>query len=154
MSLNSSDSPAQNIRETALCAYLGIDELILNRNPRPLKSEPSPLEVNPLPLKSDLSQRDTLLHKLSDETKITLTTIGKRTYPDKMKQIIREICSQSDFSLDELCIILERKSRSTLYDNYISQLLNEKKLQKTNPEKPNHPDQKYRTILSLKEDNP
>lgn len=142
--------------------------LILNRNPLPLKSESSPLEVNlntlrsepsslevnPPPRKSDLSQRDTLLHKLSDETKITLTTIGKRTYPDKMKQIVREICSQSDFSLDELCIILERKSRSTFYNNYISQLLNEKKLQKTNPEKPNHPDQKYRTILSLKEDTP
>ena len=70
-----------------------------------------------------------------------------------MEQTIREICSQKDFTLDELCIILGRKNSKTLYDNYIKKLLNEKKLIKTNPDKPTSPNQKYKTVLSQKENS-
>jgi len=127
---------------------------LLEVNPKALMNEAPLSEVPPDTLMSDASQRDVLLNKLSDETKYNVTTIGKRANPEKMKHIIREICSQADFSLDELCIILERKSRSTLYNRYISSLVDEKKIQKTSPEKPTHPHQKYRTILSQKENRP
>jgi len=139
--------------------------LTLNRNPDFLKGEAEPLEVKPEILKGEVeslkvkpetlkgeaSEKEELLNILSEETKFRINRVGKRTNPEYMKEIIREICSQADFTLDELCIILERKKRSTLYDNYITKLLNEKKLQKTNPEKPTSPKQKYRTILSQKE---
>ena len=123
-------------------------------HPDSLISEAPPSELTPETLISEPSQRDELLNRLSDETKYNVSTIGKRANPEKMEHIIREICSQADFTLDELCIILERKSRSTLYDWHISPLLNEKKIQSTNPGKPTHPQQKYRTILSQKESHP
>ncbi len=142
--------------------------LMLNRNPETLKGEAKPLKVKPETLKGEAkplkekpetlkgetSEKEKLLNLLSEETKFRINRVGKRTNPEYMKEIIREICSQADFTLDELCIILARKNRSTLYDNYIKKLLNEEKIQKTNPEKPTSPKQKYRTILSQKEKIP
>ena len=142
--------------------------LMLNRNPETLKGEAKPLKVKPETLKGEAkplkekpetlkgetSEKEKLLNLLSEETKFRINRVGKRTNPEYMKEIIREICSQADFTLDELCIILARKNRSTLYDNYIKKLLNEEKIQKTNPEKPTSPKQKYRTILSQKENLP
>jgi len=142
--------------------------LTLNRNPDLLKGEAKPLKVKPETLKGEAkplkekpetlkgetSEKEKLLNLLSEETKFRINRVGKRTNPEYMKEIIREICSQADFTLDELCIILARKNRSTLYDNYIKKLLNEEKIQKTNPEKPTSPKQKYRTILSQKENLP
>ena len=122
--------------------------------PESLMNEAPSSEVAPESLMNEAPQRDMLLNKLSDETKYNVTKIGKRANPENMKHLIREICSQADFTLDELCILLQRKSRSTLYDCHISPLLAEKKIQKTNPEKPTHPEQKYRTILSKKEEFP
>jgi DNA-binding transcriptional ArsR family regulator len=105
--------------------------------------------VKPDTLKHEaLTERDLLLSSLSEETKMALLKLGKRTRPEIMKDLIREICSQSEFTIDELCIILEKKSRSTFYYKYISELVKEKKLIKTNPEKPTYPNQKYRTVLS------
>ncbi|MEA2035586.1 MAG: putative DNA binding domain-containing protein [Euryarchaeota archaeon] len=148
--------------------------LTLNRNPDILKGEADSLEVKPDTLRSEadslevkpdtlrseasvtkheaLTERDLLLSSLSEETKEALLKIGKRTRPEIMKDLIRKICSQADFTIDELCIILEKKSRSTFYYKYISELLKEKKLRKTNPEKPTSPKQKYRTVLSQKEE--
>ena len=128
--------------------------LMLNRNPETLKGEAKPLKEKPETLKGETSEKEKLLNLLSEETKFRINRVGKRTNPEYMKEIIREICSQADFTLDELCIILARKNRSTLYDNYIKKLLNEEKIQKTNPEKPTSPKQKYRTILSQKEKIP
>jgi hypothetical protein len=119
-----------------------------------LISEVEALEVKPDTLMSEPSQRDILSKKLSDGTRTKLYKMGKRSKPFEMKQIIREICSLADFTIDELCIILDRKSRSTFYSKYISELMNEKKIQRTNPEKPTSPKQKYRTILSQEEDLP
>ena len=126
----------------------------LKVKPDTLKGEAEPLEVKPDTLKGETSEKERLLNLLSEETKFRINRVGKRTNPEYMKEIIREICSQADFTLDELCIILARKNRSTLYDNYIKKLLNEEKIQKTNPEKPTSPKQKYRTILSQKEKIP
>lgn len=131
----------------------------LNRNPVLLKHEAfvtkheaDSLEVKPDTLRSEaLTERDLLLSSLSEETKMALLKLGKRTRPEIMKDLIREICSQAEFTIDELCIILEKKSRSTFYYKYISGLLNEKKLIKTNPDKPTSPNQKYKTVLSQKE---
>jgi len=120
----------------------------LEVKPITLMSEAESLEVKTDTLVSKISQKNILLNKLSDETKLKISEIGKRTKPDEMKLIIREICSQADFTIDELCIILEKKSRSTFYYKYITELVSEKKIQKTNPEKPTSPKQKYRTILS------
>ncbi|WFN36725.1 hypothetical protein L1994_11410 [Methanomicrobium antiquum] len=124
----------------------------LEVKPDALRSEADSLEVKSDTLRSEaLTERDLLLSSLSEETKMALLKLGKRTRPEIMKDLIREICSQKDFTLDELCIILGRKNSKTLYDNYIKKLLNEKKLIKTNPDKPTSPNQKYKTVLSQKE---
>lgn len=132
-------------------AILMSEDESLKVKPITLMSEAESLEVKPDIHMNEPSQRDLLLNKLSDETKSKINIIGKRTKPDEMKLIIREICSQADFTIDDLCIILEKKSRSTFYSKYITELVSERKIQKTNPEKPTSPKQKYRTILSQSE---
>jgi predicted HTH transcriptional regulator len=157
---NSGNSPVYNLSVNPV-----MTTLTLKRNPDLVKDTIESLEVKPTTLMSEAeslgvkpdihmsepSQRDLLLNKLSDETKSKINITGKRTKPDGMKLIIREICSQGDFTIDDLCIILEKKSRSTFYSKYITELVSERKIQKTNPEKPTSPKQKYRTILSQSE---
>jgi len=67
--------------------------LTLKRNPELAKDTIESLEVKPDIHMNEPSQRDLLLNKLSDETKSKINIIGKRTKPDEMKLIIREICS-------------------------------------------------------------
>ena len=147
MSADLQSSRLKKISEAKLCEYPGTDKLI-----EKVTFEADSLEVKPDTLKHEaLTERDLLLSSLSEETKMALLKLGKRTRPEIMKDLIREICSQSELSLEEICLILERKSKVTIYNAYITPLLNEKKLIKTNPDKPTSPNQKYKTVLSQKE---
>ena len=181
MSADLQSSNLKNISEAKLCEYPVTDKLIekvtfeadslkgksgtlkgeasitkreadsLKGKPETLKGEAESLKLKDSNSAGESSEKERLLILLSDETRSRIKSVGKRTNPENMEQTIREICSQKDFTLDELCIILGRKNSKTLYDNYIKKLLNEKKLIKTNPDKPTYPNQKYRTVLSQKE---
>lgn len=95
-------------------------------------------------------EREELISQLTIDTQEKIMNMGKRAKPDEMERLIREICAQNAYTLAEHAIILNRKTTHALYDKYLTPLLQEHKIDKTNPEKPNHPNQKYRTILSEK----
>ena len=111
---------------------------ILTRNLEILNKEPQ--ELN----------REQLISLLTIDTQEKVLNLGKRASPDDMMRLIREICAQRSFTATELAVILNRKNKRALSDRYLLPLLREHKIEKTNPEKPNHPNQKYRTILSEK----
>ena len=94
--------------------------------------------------------RENLVSLLTIDTQEKVWSLVKRTKPRDMMGLIREICAQNIFTVSELAVILNRKNTKDLYNRYIFPLLREHKIEKTNPEKPNHPNQKYRTILSEK----
>ena len=135
-------------------------EMSITRNSESFKGEPqSSLKVNlsdnstPLDTvtrNSSVLEREELISQLTIDTQEKIMNLGKRAKPDEMERLIREICSQNAYTLAELAIILNRKTTHALYDKYLTPLLREHKIEKTNPEKPNHPNQKYRTILSEK----
>ena len=111
---------------------------ILTRNLEILNKEPQELD------------REQLISLLTIDTQEKVLNLGKRASPDDMMRLIREICAQRSFTATELAVILNRKNKRALSDRYLLPLLREHKIEKTNPEKPNHPNQKYRTILSEK----
>ena len=111
---------------------------ILTRNLEILNKEPQELD------------REQLISLLTIDTQEKVLNLGKRASPDDMMRLIREICAQKTLTAAELAMILNRKSTNALYNRYLLPLLREHKIEKTNPEKPNHPNQKYRTILSEK----
>ena len=111
---------------------------ILTRNLEILNKEPQ--ELN----------REQLISLLTIDTQEKVLNLGKRASPDDMMRLIREICAQRSFTATELAVILNRKNKRALSDRYLLPLLREHKIEKTNPEKPNHPNQKYRTIRSEK----
>lgn len=108
----------------------------LTRNSKDINKEPQELT------------RENLVSLLTIDTQERVWSLGKRASPDDMMRLIREICAQNIFTVAELAAILNRKNTKDLYNRYLLPLLREHKIEKTNPEKPNHPNQKYRTILS------
>lgn len=119
---------------------LTVNHNILNGEPQ------ESLTANPTAL-----SRDILIESLSADTREKIKKLGRRVSDvDDMKILIREICAQNTFTLVELATILNRKTTHSVYERYIVPLLQEQKLEKTNPEKPNHPYQRYRAILSGK----
>ena len=83
--------------------------------------------------------RENLVSLLTIDTQEKVWSLVKRTKPRDMMGLIREICAQNIFTVSELAVILNRKNTKDLYNRYIFPLLREHKIEKTNPEKPNHP---------------
>ena len=158
--LESLKDEAQDGLKMNLESLKGEPQSSLKVNLESLKGEPqSSLKVNlsdnstPLDTvtrNSSVLEREELISQLTIDTQEKIMNLGKRAKPDEMERLIREICAQNAYTLAELAIILNRKTTHALYDKYLTPLLREHKIEKTNPEKPNHPNQKYRTILSEK----
>ena len=125
----------------------------LTRNLEQVNKEPqSTLTRNLEQINKDPQEfdRNQLISLLTIDTQERVLNLGKRACPDDMMRLIREICAQNIFTVAELAAILNRKNTKDLYNRYLLPLLRDHKIEKTNPEKPNHPNQKYRTILSEK----
>ncbi|MEQ9236849.1 ATP-binding protein [Coleofasciculus sp. E2-BRE-01] len=73
-----------------------------------------------------------------------LAKIGKRTAPEEIKALILELCKHQNRSSSELASLVKRQ-RKYLLENYIKPLVDEGLLEYTIPDKPNAPDQTYRT---------
>ena len=139
LKVNLSDNSTPQEDLTAHLKHLNsTPQEILTRNLEILNKEPQ--ELN----------REQLISLLTIDTQEKVLNLGKRASPDDMMRLIREICAQRSFTATELAVILNRKNKRALSDRYLLPLLREHKIEKTNPEKPNHPNQKYRTILSEK----
>lgn len=69
---------------------------------------------------------------------------GTKPRKAEVAGVILEICNFKEFSASDLTAILGRKDRKSLVREYLTPLVEEKKLQYTIPEMPDHPDQKYK----------
>jgi ATP-dependent DNA helicase RecG len=81
---------------------------------------------------------------LSEELTQILQKMGKRTSVKKIRGVIVQLCAFRPLTLPELVKILQRDS-DHLRKSYISQMIEEGELEYIFPERPNHPQQAYRT---------
>lgn len=82
---------------------------------------------------------------ISEELQKKLMTIGKRTSPEIIGQLIVDLCKENEYNGEELAKLLKR-NESYVKEQYIQKLLKERKLGYTIPEVINHPKQAYKTI--------
>jgi ATP-dependent DNA helicase RecG len=85
------------------------------------------------------------LGTIPDPIKVKIQTIGKRSNPVEIKELILELCKFKPWSSNELATLLNREKKYLL-DHYLKPLLEEGLLQYTNPDSPNDPSQRYRVL--------
>ncbi len=84
-----------------------------------------------------------LIKELPEHVRLRLGKLKKREAdPDKIKNIIEDICEQTSYTLEELSIILD-KQENWISRAYIKPLIDEKRLTYTIPDMFNHPHQAY-----------
>jgi ATP-dependent DNA helicase RecG len=69
---------------------------------------------------------------------------SKRTNPSVLRTIILNLCRDRYLTVRDLATLLKRQP-GTLRDGYLTQLVESGQLELRYPERPNHPDQSYRT---------
>ncbi len=86
--------------------------------------------------------------ELPEEVVDLLPKIGKRANRSDMRKAILELCRWRPLMPSEIANYLKRSSVRRLVDDYISPLMSEGLLERTIPDKPAHPAQKYRTTAA------
>ena len=86
--------------------------------------------------------REELLLLLPDDIKKRIDEVGKRVPKDVLNKLVVDMCSIVPLSMDDLSVLLHRKSKSFKNKN-IKVLLETKQLFCWIPEMINHPQQKY-----------
>ncbi len=82
------------------------------------------------------------LTQIPEQLKTKVKTLGKRSKPEDIKDIIIELCHWKSLSSKELADILDRNQKYLL-DNYLKSLIDEGRLQFSRPDNPQDPHQSY-----------
>ena len=117
---------------------LGID--VLSTNPASLSTNPVGLSTN---IEDD--KRRALLNELPGALAARVGAIGQRHPPQQVQELIVLLCAQRPFGAEELATLIGRNARY-IRQNYLRPLLRAGRIQKTNPDKPNDPEQAYISI--------
>ena len=96
--------------------------------------------------------REELLLLLPDHIKKRIDEVGKRVPKDVLNKLVVDMCSIVPLSMDDLAVLLHRKSKSFKNKN-IKVLLETKQLFYWIPEMINHPQQKYVADPSMARSN-
>lgn len=96
--------------------------------------------------------REELLLLLPDDIKKRIDEVGKRVPKDVLNKLVVDMCSIVPLSMDDLSVLLHRKSKSFKNKN-IKVLLETKQLFCWIPEMINHPQQKYIADPSMARSN-
>lgn len=96
--------------------------------------------------------REELLLLLPDDIKKRIDEVGKRVPKDVLNKLVVDMCSIVPLSMDDLSVLLHRKSKSFKNKN-IKVLLETKQLFCWIPEMINHPQQKYVADPSMVKSN-
>ncbi|MCB1123954.1 MAG: hypothetical protein KJT03_20540, partial [Verrucomicrobiae bacterium] len=83
--------------------------------------------------------------ELPEEVAERLPVLGGKGKPQEMRHAILELCSWRPLMIQELAIYLSRSSTKSLLARYIAPMVEEGLLQRTIPNTPNHPAQRYST---------
>ena len=82
---------------------------------------------------------------IPDEIKARLPVIGARAKKEDIRKFILEVCAWKPLMPQEIATYLDRKNVKKLVEAHISPMFYEGVLQRTIPETPSHPGQKYET---------
>jgi ATP-dependent DNA helicase RecG len=130
--------------------FLSSNPPSLSSNPRLLSSNASmPTGGRSLPNNkrgADAGRRNDLLNRVKGNLAARIGSLGQRNAPEEVREIVIELCSNQEWSAEDLAILLQRNTEYVRH-NYLRPLLKNKRLEMTNPEDINDPKQAYRTSL-------
>ncbi len=81
---------------------------------------------------------------LSEDLREMVRRIGKRAFPNKIKQVVKQLCLSRPFKPNEIALLLQRNQRY-LRDNYLSPMVESGELELGFPDNPTHFQQSYKT---------
>ncbi|SHE29267.1 ATP-dependent DNA helicase RecG [Lampropedia hyalina DSM 16112] len=122
----------------------------LSSNPDTLSSNPDTLSSNPPGLSSNPDSaselaRRALLNELQGELAARIGSLGKRGTPEDIQEVVVALCRYRSYRAEELAQLLARNIE-TVRQSYLRPLLRDGRIRMTRPEKPNDPEQAYRTV--------
>lgn len=113
----------------------------------PLSSKAESLSSKPDPLSSKSAEvRNALLNEVSGSLAVRIGEIGLRHPPEQVRALIVDLCRMRPWKAEELAILLKRKPE-TIRQDYLRPLLAQKQIAMTIPDKPNSPQQAYRSVV-------
>lgn len=124
-----------------------------------LLSEQATLLDSLTPLLADDSQQASTPTGLQPRSEEELQEIAapvrsrERVKPELMRKTILALCARDFLGLQQLAVLLGRRSIKDLQSKHLGPLVREDKLRLRYPDKPNHPDQAYRTVEVQRPDN-
>lgn len=92
-----------------------------------------------------LVESDSLLVELPQALQQKIRSLGSRSKPELMEDVILEICTVRAYNLDELSKILKRRPHH-IREKFLNPLMKQGKIGYAIPEVINHPKQAYKTI--------
>ena len=116
----------------------------LSSTPEGLSSNPGALSSNPEALSSNLAPaRAALLNELPGELAARVGGIGQRHQPDRVRDLVVDLCAHRSWRVDELALLLQRNPEF-IRQSYLRPLLAQQRIAMTLPDTPNSPLQAYR----------
>ncbi len=116
----------------------------LSSTPEGLSSNPGALSSNPDALSSNLAPaRAALLNELPGELAARVGGIGQRHQPDRVRDLVVDLCAHRSWRVDELALLLQRNPEF-IRQSYLRPLLAQQRIAMTLPDTPNSPLQAYR----------
>ena len=116
----------------------------LSSKPEGLSSNPGALSSNPEALSSNLAPaRAALLNELPGELAARVGGIGQRHQPDRVRNLVVDLCAHRSWRVDELALLLQRNPEF-IRQSYLRPLLAQQRIAMTLPDTPNSPLQAYR----------
>jgi ATP-dependent DNA helicase RecG len=136
--------PTAEMLGQALSSHPGV----LSSDPSGLPRDPGALPRDPGSLDTDEDERkagvrQTLLASLSGELGARIGALGRRSPPDMVRGVIRDLLRQRAWRLEELGQLLQRNPEY-IRQTYVQPLLEAGRIHMTRPEVPNDPEQAYR----------
>lgn len=115
-----------------------------------LSSNPEALSSNPRSLSSNLdpaaeAARRILLNELPGELAARIGGFGQRHPPEEIREVVVALRGYRDYRAEELAQLLARNVE-TVRQNYLRPVLRAGRITLTRPDKPNDPEQAYRTV--------
>lgn len=116
----------------------------LSSKPEGLSSNPGALSSNPEAVSSNLAPaRAALLNELPGELAARVGGIGQRHQPDRVRDLVVDLCAHRSWRVDELALLLQRNPEF-IRQSYLRPLLAQQRIAMTLPDTPNSPLQAYR----------
>lgn len=114
--------------------------------PESLSSKSDALSSKPEALSSKSAEaRSALLNEVPGQLAARIGAIGQRHPPEQVKELIVDLCRARAWTAEDLAMLLNRRPE-TIRQDYLRPLLAQKQLVMTIPDKPNSPQQAYRSL--------